>query len=581
MNGKRSWMVFESFIDAILNAGHERDQRDIARQNAHLLALSEEQQRLTVDAQRLDNQEKEERLAEERLRREMTQISIDKEREELERQRDPEHWLSDTGDHLYKEGVQMVGRTASADICLGRNMKDRKVGATLVGHVVMGARQRSGKNKLFIDSLLKTWPHNAVIVDPSLDAAKTNAERRSEQQGQEVVIVSAGYKVPQQLTAFLHTINALEGIDPFGPDADRKLEIRAEAVLTLHNQDHAEWHNTAILHTKGIWAFLVVGAQNGLLDEFNLLWGMNLKADLPSAKTLFDADDTVLFGIPKRDSDGNIVTGEGGAIVYRKPGLKQILTLNDDRFPNPLIEITSQCAAQLSKESRELGRQAWKQCGRQFAWLANPHLADCVRKSTFDISRIAYEDIDVFIGLPGGIESEQSAPLQRLIIALVTEAMNEKFKAQGEGGKTTLLVLDDYPMLGDMSRVLGTKTLGALFKTGLICWFIVQNLSQLYDTYGREATEAILSECPVQIFFCLSFQRDLEYLSERCGTNRFTGKPYLMPHEIREIIRRVEIRRNGRKFGIPRRIIALLPDMPDTVILKPMLPDWMAHDSSQ
>ncbi|MEO1476653.1 MAG: type IV secretory system conjugative DNA transfer family protein, partial [Pseudomonadota bacterium] len=346
-----------------------------------------------------------------------------------------------------------------------------------------------------------------------------------------------------------------------------KLRTRAEALLTLHNTDHAEWYETAVLHLVGVSAFLIAAAQNGLLDVFNETWGLDLKADLPSVKAIFDADREVLFGRPKRNEAGDLERNASGGVAMEKLGLKACLTVDNEAFPNPLIRLTSQCAAQMSTESKNMGAQAWQQVGRQLQWLSDPDLSDAVKKSTFDISRIAYDDISLFVGLPGGLEAEKNAPLQRLIIALVAEAMNEKFKANGEGGKTVLTVLDDFAMLGNLSRVLGTANLGALYKTGMICWFILQNLDQLFDIYGPEAAGAILAECPIKSMMALEGERDLKFLSDRCGTNRLTGKPYLMPHEIREIIRKPD-------NELPRRKIVMLPDMPDTFIIKPNTPAW-------
>ena len=110
-------------------------------------------------------------------------------------------------------------------------------------------------------------------------------------------------------------------------------------------------------------------------------------------------------------------------------------------------------------------------------------------------------------------------------------------QAEGEKGRRVLLLLDEFPMLGNMRAFHDTLSVMASF--GIKVLILAQDLSQIYKAYGKE--EAITGNCAVQVAFGPNRVETAQWISEKCGARTvykqqrtYTGGRFqwILPHVI-------------------------------------------------
>jgi type IV secretion system protein VirD4 len=110
-------------------------------------------------------------------------------------------------------------------------------------------------------------------------------------------------------------------------------------------------------------------------------------------------------------------------------------------------------------------------------------------------------------------------------------------QAEGAKGRRVLLLLDEFPSLGNMRAFHDTLSVMASF--GIKVLILAQDISQLYKAYGKE--EAITGNCAVQVAFGPNRVETAQWLSEKCGVRTvykqqrtYTGGRFqwILPHVI-------------------------------------------------
>ena len=108
---------------------------------------------------------------------------------------------------------------------------------------------------------------------------------------------------------------------------------------------------------------------------------------------------------------------------------------------------------------------------------------------------------------------------------------------RGENGRRVLLLLDEFPLLGNMRAFHDTLSVMASF--GIKVLIMAQDISQIYKAYGKE--EAITGNCQVQVAFQPNRVETAQWVSEKCGVRTvykqqrtYTGGRFqwILPHVI-------------------------------------------------
>ena len=116
-----------------------------------------------------------------------------------------------------------------------------------------------------------------------------------------------------------------------------------------------------------------------------------------------------------------------------------------------------------------------------------------------------------------------------------------------------LFLIDEFPMLGAMPTLQKGLALLAGYKIRIV--LITQGIGQLDEIYGRQATEGILQNCALQVFFASNDDKTTNYVSARLGSKTvqvrsrsqsqdwtsattstsYIARPLLPPEEVRRL----------------------------------------------
>jgi len=105
------------------------------------------------------------------------------------------------------------------------------------------------------------------------------------------------------------------------------------------------------------------------------------------------------------------------------------------------------------------------------------------------------------------------APYARLMRLITVSAIDQLTATTG--GLPTVLMLDEFKMLGHLSAVENAFSLAAGYN--LQIWPFIQNLNQLRDVYGDTAYLDFISGCGVIQFFAPNDEFTAEFVSKRIG----------------------------------------------------------------
>jgi len=182
---------------------------------------------------------------------------------------------------------------------------------------------------------------------------------------------------------------------------------------------------------------------------------------------------------------------------------------------------------------------------------------------------------------------------------------------RGTKGRRVLLLLDEFPMLGNMRAFHDTLSVMASF--GIKVLILAKDISQIYKAYGKE--EAITGNCPVQVAFGPNRVETAQWISEKCGVRTvykqqrtYTGGRFqwILPHIIAN---ETEVRRDlltpDEAMRLPEHMEVLfyrgvpflahkiryyedadflaraqIPPPPESDRLSPRVPVWTRHKNT-
>ena len=105
-------------------------------------------------------------------------------------------------------------------------------------------------------------------------------------------------------------------------------------------------------------------------------------------------------------------------------------------------------------------------------------------------------------------------PLLNMFFQQVVAELSKGLPYENEPHEV-LLLIDEFPMLGAMPPL--QKGLALLAGYNIRIVLITQGIGQLDEIYGRQATEGILQNCALQVFFASNDDKTTNYVSAHLG----------------------------------------------------------------
>lgn len=356
---------------------------------------------------------------------------------------------------------------APGDLFLGLD-QGRPAGVDTERHAITFAGSGMGKGAgVFIPNLLR-WPHNVLCIDPKGENAARSFEAR-EKMGQRVCVIDPFRfaDVPDRLRA---SFNPLDGIDPDSRRVREDISVLADGLMLRHDPKAGHWDGGALSVLAGFIAHVIASAPPEMRNLPTVRELMTLPAD--------DFDDVVKA---MGESDG--VGGLAKAAFIKM------------------------------KRSGSEGGHFLSAADENSKWLDSEPIQEVMSSSTFKLSDLKTEKLDVFLVLPFDLLEEHS----RFLRVFVRCAINEMVK-QGQEGRKCLFLLDEFFSLGYMAEL--AKAPGTLRSYGVKLWPFLQDIGQLRTLYGREGAGTFFANSDVAMFFGNTDDETLSYISQRLGVFR-------------------------------------------------------------
>ena len=228
-----------------------------------------------------------------------------------------------------------------------------------------------------------------------------------------------------------------------------------------------------------------------------------------------------------------------------------------------------------------------------------PGVLTLTSKADFQARDLLTRTTTVYLVWPEHELESLSGPLNLILTALITALARETDKSPGSPHRPVILALDEagrvrVPNLPAHSATLAGRNVSlALY---------VQALDQLWDTYGLNGGETILSNCHHKVFHGALSLKTAEYISRNLGqksvseerrsrapgwfapetiTQGYTTRPLLTPDEVRMlgrdeviVLSRDATPIRGRRLGFPDlKVLRERAQLPPTLLGMLELPD--------
>ena len=366
-------------------------------------------------------------------------------------------------------------------------------------HTLVAAPTRSGKGVGIVIPNLLSWNGSVVVLDIKKENYQLTAGYRSEYQ--EVYMWSP-------MDARSACYNPFDFVSKKGPD--RITDIQKLAQILLPRPEHGEtmWVNEAQSLFLGV-ALLVLDSPK------------KMPPTLGQVYRILMADD-------------------------------RLTKIAEEALDNPDLDTACHEALANYKNKAEKERSGVKSSlTSALALWANPNIDAATSRSDFDLRDFRRKRSSVYVG----VGQDQLLTLAPLLNMFFQQAVAELSKSLPDDNEPheVLFLIDEFPMLGAMPTLQKGLALLAGYKIRIV--LITQGLGQLDEIYGRQATEGILQNCALQVFFASNDDTTTNYVSNRLGSKTvrvrsrsqsqdwtsaststsYIARPLLPPEEVRRL----------------------------------------------
>lgn len=374
------------------------------------------------------------------------------------------------------------------------------------GHLMTVAASGAGKGVCSVIPNLLTWQGSVICNDPKGENAAITARHRREM-GQEVHVLNpwglhSGPPWDLPCSAF----NPLDWLD-----------INSDDV----GDDAAMMANALVLRDKG-----TSGVEGHFSDEAeSLLTGLILYVafmETPERRNLLTVRELITLA----PEDWSELLKK----MSKLPQADGLIARAANRF--------------LSKSDRE-GPAVLSTAQRHTNFLDSNRMRLVLGTSDFDLADLKRKPMTIYLCLPFEHVSGQFARWLRLMITLSLTALSRTKAPTRPNGTNTdvLFLLDEFAALGHMR--MAERGIAEGRGYGVKMWPILQNLSQLKDTYG-DRWETFVSNSRIVQFFGTNDLFTAKYASDLLGKTTVwssgssgdreniseTGRPLMTPDEV-------------------------------------------------
>ena len=150
----------------------------------------------------------------------------------------------------------------------------------------------------------------------------------------------------------------------------------------------------------------------------------------------------------------------------------------------------------------------------------NPIVDSATCASDFDINNLRKEKMTIYVGVTND-NLERLSPLLNLFFQQVIDAMTRKEPDINEEPNGVLFLLDEFTALRRMEIL--KLNIGLLRSYRVRLLMIIQDLAQLYDTYGANGAKLFLN-VKAKVILTQSSLEDADYISRLLGQKSICGK---------------------------------------------------------
>ncbi|MEL7218572.1 MAG: type IV secretory system conjugative DNA transfer family protein, partial [Pseudomonadota bacterium] len=368
------------------------------------------------------------------------------------------------GEYQFSEG----------DLYIGETEDGQPLGIKTKRHAITVAGSRTGKGVGVIHTNLRTWPHNALVIDPKGEAANVSWEARRDM-GQAVHVLdpfNAARKVPEDIKA---SYNPLDDLDPTSLTIKEDIAAIADGTVMRANTEAEHWDNGAMRLLSGLIAYVLTHADQ---EDRNLIQVRRILVDRREDGLFDQAMDAM------NDAVG------GGVQAVMKAG----------------------AAAAYAKEGGYYISNAEKHTD----WLDSDAMPAVLSSSSFSMRDLKRSKASVFIALPFKyLPQQQHGRFLRLMVRCGINAMQEPMPDGSDTGEECLFILDEFFSLGYIDEV--ATSIGGMAGYGLHLWPFLQDLDQLWKLYGKDGAGTFFGSSDLHQFFGITDQPTAEYVSQKIG----------------------------------------------------------------
>ena len=370
--------------------------------------------------------------------------------------------------------ARRAGLAAKSGIILGRLN-----GQTLVsddpGHVLIVGPTRTGKGVSFVIPNGLAWPGSMVTLDIKSENLKSFGAARAAK-GDEVFVFAPG-------SASSHRYNPLDYVRP-GPEMATDCANIASFLVATGSVEN-EWTLAA---RKTVAALL-----GYVMTSIHFEKARHIRSAVRVISTGHDIAD-VLKTIVATENDGSVPS-------WVLDAFNQFVAIPDRTRGSVMFNVNN-----------------------AFAPWDSPLICAATETSDFDIRELRRKRMSIFIGSPLA-DLESYRPLIRILFQQIHDVLMRNLPGADEPHQV-LLLLDEFYALGRMSSLASKIAVSAGY--GFRMAIVLQNISQLDETYGKAMRETLVAGAALKLFVAINDNETARYVSDALGTYTATHTTKMM-----------------------------------------------------
>lgn len=370
--------------------------------------------------------------------------------------------------------ARRAGFTARSGIILGR-LNGQALVSDEPGHVLIVGPTRTGKGVSFVIPNGLAWPGSMVTLDIKSENLKAFGATRAAQ-GDEVFIFAPG-------SASSHRYNPLDYVRP-GPEMATDCANIASFLVATGSVEN-EWTLAARKTVAALLGYVMTSIHFGK--------ARHIRSAVRVISTGHDIAD-VLKTIVATENDGSVPTWVLGAF-------NQFVAIPDRTRGSVMFNVNN-----------------------AFAPWDSPLICAATETSDFDIRDLRRKPMSIFIGSPLA-DLESYRPLIRILFQQIHDVLMRGLPGADEPHQV-LLLLDEFYALGKMSSLASKIAVSAGY--GFRMAIVLQNISQLDETYGKATRETLVAGAALKLFVAINDNETAKYVSDALGTFTATHTTKMM-----------------------------------------------------